>query len=323
MPSFGATARAALPCRPRATRPSTRGTPTTESRRHRVQQSWSAGHNNQMNHKELANTGIRLAEIGLGTWHYESGVEPLRTGIALGACFIDTAESYGTEEVVGRAIQGTRNKVFVATKVSPRHFRRSDVIRSAEASLRRLKTDYIDLYQLHWPNYAVPIEETMAAMEALVERGKVRFIGVSNFSVTDLKKAQAALSKYKIASNQVRYNLIDRTVEDGLLHYCREHDIAVLAYSPLAHGLGHIKERDRGQILRRVSAMTGKSEAQVALNWCISRAGVVVIPTASSIGHVEDDCGACDWRLSDDHIGLLDRGIKFSRRGYGETTLRE
>ena len=135
-----------------------------------------------MNHKELANTGTRLAEIGLGTWQYEGGVEPLRTGIALGACFIDTAESYSTEEVVGRAIQGIRNKVFVATKVSPRHFRRSDVIRSAEASLRRLKTDYIDLYQLHWPNYAVPIEETMAAMEKLVESGKIRFIGVSNFS---------------------------------------------------------------------------------------------------------------------------------------------
>ena len=99
-----------------------------------------------MNHKELANTGIRLAEIGLGTWQYEGGVEPLRTGIALGACFIDTAESYGTEEVVGRATQGIRNEVFVATKVSPRHFRRSDVIRSAEASLRRLKTDHIDLY---------------------------------------------------------------------------------------------------------------------------------------------------------------------------------
>ena len=275
-----------------------------------------------MKYKQFAGATLRLPEIGFGTWSYQGGVAPIRRGIDLGAFLIDTAESYGTEETVGEAVRGVRDRAFIATKALPRHFRHPDILTAADESLKRLRTDHIDLYQLHWPNYAVPIEETMAAMEALVERGKVRFIGVSNFSVTDLKKAQAALSKYKIASNQVRYNLIDRTIEGGLLRYCQEHDIAVVAYSPLAHGLGHIKERDRGQILRRVSAMTGKSEAQVALNWCISKAAVVAIPTASSIGHVEDDCGACDWRLSDDHIGLLDRGIKFSRRGYAETTLR-
>src|ERR1017187_10284944 len=131
--------------------------------------------------KELNQTGIRLPEIALGTWQYQGGVEPLRAGIALGANFIDTAEAYGTEEVVGQAIKGIREKVFLATKVSPRHFRRPDVIRAAEQSLRRLNTDYIDLYQLHWPNYSVPIGETMAAMEELVETGKIRFIGLSNF----------------------------------------------------------------------------------------------------------------------------------------------
>jgi len=255
-----------------------------------------------LKYKQFAGATLRLPEIGFGTWSYQGGVAPLRRGIDLGAFLIDTAESYGTEEIVGEAVRGVRDRAFIATKALPRHFRHPDILTAADESLKRLRTDHIDLYQLHWPNYAVPIEETMA--------------------VTDLKKAQAALSKYKIASNQVRYNLIDRTVEGGLLRYCQEHDIAVLAYSPLAHGLGHIKERDRGQILRRVSAMTGKSEAQVALNWCISKAAVVAIPTASSIGHVEDDCEACDWRLSDDHIGLLDRGIKFSRRGYAETTLR-
>src|SRR6266571_5700879 len=272
MPSFGATARAALPCRPRATPSSTRGTLTTESRRHRVQQSWNAGHNNQMNHKELANTGIRLAEIGLGTWHYESGVEPLRTGIALGACFIDTAESYGTEEVVGRAIQGIRNEVFVATKVSPRHFRRSDVIRSAEASLRRLKTDHIDLYQLHWPNYAVPVEETMAALEKLVESGKIRFIGVSNFSAAELRQAQANLSKNRIVSNQVRYSLVGRTIEYGLLQYCEANQITVIG-----HGLQNIHRYDPNNLLCRLIEISGKSQAQVVLNWCISHSAVVAI----------------------------------------------
>ena len=142
-------------------------------------------------------------------------------GITLGACFIDTAESYGTEEVVGLAIQGIRKEIFLATKVSPRHFRHADVIAAADASLKRLNTDYVDLYQLHWPNYTVPIEETMGAMEQLVDSGKVRFIGVSNFFVRDLKRAQKAMRKHKIVSNQVRYNLIDRTVETDLLEYCR------------------------------------------------------------------------------------------------------
>ena len=263
-----------------------------------------------MKYKHFARATLRLPEIGFGTWRYQGGVAPLRRGIDLGACLIDTAESYGTEEIVGEAVRGVRDRAFIATKALPRHFRHPDILTAADESLKRLRTEHIDLYQLHWPNYAVPIEETMAAMETLVERGKVRFIGVSNFSVTDLKKAQAALSKYRIASNQVRYSLIDRTIEGGLLRYCQEHDIAVVAYSPLAHGLGHIKERDRGQILRRVSAMTGKSEAQVALNWCISKTGVIAIPKADSIEHTVDNCHASGWRLSAEHVKMLERSIK-------------
>jgi diketogulonate reductase-like aldo/keto reductase len=159
--------------------------------------------------KELAKTGVALPEVALGTWQYHGGVEPLRVGIDLGANFIDTAESYGTEELVGQAIKGIRDKVFLATKVSPRNFRRPDVIRAAEQSLRRLNTDHIDLYQLHWPNYTVSIAETMAAMEELVETGKVRFIGVSNFSAREIAKAQATLLKNWIVSNKVRYNTMD------------------------------------------------------------------------------------------------------------------
>src|SRR5207249_11502185 len=146
---------------------------------------------------------------------------------------IDTAESYGTEEIVGEAIKGNRDRVFVADKVSPAHFRRSALLLAAERSLRRLRTDYIDLYQLQRPNYTVPIQETMAAMEELVEQGKIRFIGTCNFSATELKEAQAALSKCKIVSNQVRYNLVERTVEVELLRYCQETHLTVIAYSPL------------------------------------------------------------------------------------------
>src|SRR5260370_36973772 len=122
--------------------------------------------------------------VGLDTWNSGGGVEPLKRGIAVGGCLIGPAESYGTEEIVGEAVKGVRQCVFLATKVSPRHFRHRDLLLAADRSLQRLRTDYIDLYQLHWPNYLVPIEETMAAMERLVELGKNRFIGLSKFSVS-------------------------------------------------------------------------------------------------------------------------------------------
>jgi diketogulonate reductase-like aldo/keto reductase len=274
-----------------------------------------------MNYKCLADTTVRLPEIGLGTFNYKGGVEPLRIGIALGATLVDTAESYGTEEIVGEAIRGSRDRVFLATKVSPTHFRRPALLLAAERSLQRLRTDYIDLYQLHGPNYTVPIQETMAAMEELVEQGKIRFIGVCNFSVAEFKRAQASLSKYKIVSNQVRYSLVERSIESELLHYCQENRITVIAYSPLAKGLPHIKLRDPENILAHGAAMTGKTEAQVALNWCIVKNAVIAIPKATSIDHVVEDCAASDWRLSLDQIRLLE-GIGFRRRGRLEAALR-
>src|SRR5919106_4216617 len=132
--------------------------------------------------KQLGNTNVMVPEIGLGAWKYRGGVEPLRHGLALGASLIDTAEIYGTEEIVGRAIQDRREQVFLATKVSGSHLRHDDVLRAAEASLQRLHIDVIDLYQIHWPNQSVPLKETMRAMESLVDSGHIRYIGVSNFS---------------------------------------------------------------------------------------------------------------------------------------------
>lgn len=274
-----------------------------------------------MKYKELAKTGVVLPEVALGTWQYQGGVEPLRAGIAQGANFIDTAESYGTEEVVGQAIKGIREKVFLATKVSPRHFRRADVIQAAEQSLKRLNTDYIDLYQLHWPNYMVPIAETMAAMEELVEAGKIRFIGVSNFSAHEIAKAQATLTKNRIISNQVRYSIVDRTIENGLLEYCEGQQITVLAFSPLATGLENIRNYDRNDVLGSVANLMGKTRAQVALNWCICRAPVIAIFKANNTEHVRENCAASGWRLQPDQIGALNR-IPFHRRGLIERFAR-
>ena len=272
--------------------------------------------------RELANSGVRLPEIGFGTWNYHGGVQPLRTAIECGACLIDTAESYGTEEIVGEGIKGRRHQVFLATKVRPQNFRWRDLIAAAERSLRRLGTDHIDLYQLHWPNLTIPIEEPMRGMEDLVDSGKVRFIGVSNFSVRDLVNAQAALSRQRIAANQVRYSLIERTIEGGLLEYCQKKGIMVIAYSPLATGLRNIGAADPERVLRRVAQASAKSEAQVALNWCVSKETVIAIPKASTVAHVMEDVGASGWKLPPDLARLLENRIRYRRRGALEMRAR-
>ena len=275
-----------------------------------------------MNQKELAATGVYLPEIGLGTSNFAGGLVPLRRGVELGAVLIDTAERYGTEEIVGEALKELRNKVFMATKVSPAHFRRKDVLAAADDSLRRLNTDYIDLYQLHEPSLTIPIEETMSGMEELVDSGKVRFIGVSNFSLRQLKRVQAAMRKHKIVSNQVRYNLIDRTIEKELLPYCQKNGITIIAYGPLARGLSKIQRADSTGILEKVAVETGRSQAQIALNWCTAKPGVIAITKTDSTERIVEACNASGWRLTDDQLRRLDEGIKFRSRTPVEVFLR-
>jgi len=275
-----------------------------------------------MLHKRLGAAELTIPEIGLGTWQYRGSVQALRKGIELGARFIDTAEAYGTESFVGEVIRDIRNQVFLATKASPWNFRRKDLFQAADRSLQALKTDYIDLYQLHWPNSTIPIEETMGAMEELVNQGKIRFIGVSNFSLGELQRAQAALSRSPIVSNQVRYSLVDRSAEVGLLEYCQQNKVTLIAYSPLARGMHAIRKNDPAGVLRKVAAETGKTEAQVALNWCIARDSVVAIPKADSPEHVEENCVASDWRLTQGQIAVLNKEIRYRQRGRVEAALR-
>jgi diketogulonate reductase-like aldo/keto reductase len=272
--------------------------------------------------RELGKTSVRVPAIGIGTWRYSGGVEPLQAGLAQGALFIDTAESYGNEDVVAKAIQGQRDKVFLATKVSPGHFRYADVIQAAECSLKRLRTDRIDLYQLHWPNHTVRIQETMRAMGDLVDQGKIRFIGVSNFVGRDLVNAQKALTKHRIAANQVRYNLIDRTIESGLLEYCRQQGITVIAHSPLSNTLQAIRQNDPENVLEHIATAKSASVAQVAVHWCALQRDVLVIPKSNSVRHVEENCRALDFHLSPQEIELLNTKVRFHRRGMLETEAR-
>lgn len=272
---------------------------------------------------ELAKTGVSIAEIGIGTWEYHAGPRPLRMGLEAGALFIDTAESYGSEPVVGEAVRGLRDRVFLATKVSPQNFRPSDLRRSVEASLKRLGTDFVDLLQLHEPNPAVPIDDTMGAVAELITAGKVRFAGVSNFSVAQLQAAQKALGRFPIVSNQVRYNLIDRTIETDVLPYCRANHVTIIAYCPLARGLSRIRDCDPTGAIDELSRETGKSPAQIVLNWCVCQTGVVAIPKGNSVEHILDNCGASDWRLNKEQLARLDERVQHRRRNRFDRLLRQ
>jgi len=272
--------------------------------------------------KELGSTGLLLPEIGLGTWNYHGGSGPLRRGIEAGATFIDTAESYGTESVVGDVVRGMRDRMFIATKVSPQNFRGKDLKRSADGSLRTLGIDRIDLFQLHEPNPSIPIEETMGVMGDLVDAGKVRFIGVCNFSVRQLEQAQAALGERRIVSNQVRYSIIDRTIDTGLLQYCQAHHITVIAYSPLGRQFSRISDCDPSGVIDELARVTGKSPAQIVINWCLCKEQVVAIPKGNSTQHILDNCGGSDWRLSQEQLALLDSRIQYRRRSRFDSLVR-
>jgi diketogulonate reductase-like aldo/keto reductase len=229
-----------------------------------------------------------------------AGIEALRLGLDLEMKFIDTAEMYGaghSEEVVARALVGRRDTVFVASKVSPRHFAYDDVLDAARRSLKRLGLKQMDLYQLHWPSSKIPIAETMRAMEKLVKDGLTRYIGVSNFSVEQMREAQQSLSREKFVSNQVEFSLIDRSVEARILPYCQKEGLTLIAYSPL--GQGKIP-RGRGssfKVLDEIAGNLGKSRNQVALNWILQHDSVVAIPKAADTDHVKENAEVADWKL--------------------------
>jgi diketogulonate reductase-like aldo/keto reductase len=214
---------------------------------------------------------------------------------------VDTAEIYGSEPLVAEAIaQVKREEVFLATKVWPFHLHRDSLIRALEKSLGRLKTSYVDLYQVHWPSGRVPISETMGAMEEMVRAGKVRYVGVSNFNLKQTEAANSALPKSQLAAVQLDYSLIHREVENEILPYCQANGIALLAYFPLGHG----KLVSDSRIVSLASKY-GKTNSQVALRWLAQKRGVFPIPRASSAVHVQENAGGGGWELThEDEVGL-------------------
>lgn len=262
-----------------------------------------------MRFKEFAATTTKVSEIGMGTYYdpawiatafigwkrgAKSKVEAIRKGLDSGITLIDTAEIYGSERLVAEAVrERKRDDIFLASKVWSSHLHRDSVTRAFNKSLKRLGTSYIDLYQVHFPNSRVPILETMQAMEGLVREGKLKHVGVSNFSLAQIKEAQAALPRTELSSVQLAYSLVHRDVEAEILPFCDRERIALLAYYPLGHG-----QLPKESGLDGVARVHGRSRSPVALRWLADKRVVFPIPRASRSAHVAENAGASDWDLS-------------------------
>jgi diketogulonate reductase-like aldo/keto reductase len=252
-----------------------------------------------------------MPRLGLGTWHMgeapsqrASEIAALRAGIDLGMRLIDTAEMYAdgrAEELVGEAIRGRRDDVFLVTKFYPHHATRKDLITACERSLERLRVDGIDLYLLHWPG-RVPLAETVEALERLVDAGKIERWGVSNFDVDDMEQLAAVEGGGQVFANQVLYNPARRGIEFDLLAWCREHEVQVMAYSPLDEGALTADRR-----LASIGEALGATASQVAIAWVLRQPGVCAIPKAGRIEHVRDNAKALELKLDDETLRAIDR----------------
>jgi len=268
-------------------------------------------------------SGRALPVLGQGTWGMgedraarAAEVAALRLGLQLGMSLIDTAEMYGeggAEEVVGEAIAGRRDQVYLVSKVYPHNASRDGVRAACERSLHRLGTDRLDLYLLHWRG-SVPLEETLAAFEQLRDAGKILDYGVSNFDLDDMLEAAALPGGAGIAANQVLYNLAQRGIEWDLLAWCRKRGIPVMAYSPLESSTSEQATLLGSAQLRDVAHRHGKTPAQIALAWLLRQSGVVTIPKAVRLEHVRANSEALDIVLTGEDLAQLDAGFATPHR---------
>ncbi|ESY66651.1 MULTISPECIES: aldo/keto reductase [Mesorhizobium] len=266
-------------------------------------------------------SGEAIAVLGQGTWKMGEDIRrrgdevaALRLGLDLGVTLIDTAEMYasgGAEEVVAEAIAGRRDEVFLVSKVLPSNASRAGVQRSCENSLKRLATDRIDLYLLHWPG-SVPLAETVEAFEALKKAGKIRHWGVSNFDIEEMEDLAGLPNGGNVQTNQVLYNLVRRGLEFDLAPWSRKRGIPLMAYSPVEQGA-----LARNARLDAVAARHGATAAQIALAWVMQQEGVISIPKASSQEHVRQNFAALDIKLTGEDLADLDRAFPPPTRKRG------
>jgi diketogulonate reductase-like aldo/keto reductase len=265
-------------------------------------------------------SGEPIPVFGLGTWMMgevdkkrADEVAALKLGLDLGATLIDTAEMYGdgeAEDIVGEAIAGRRDGLFLVSKVLPENASRKDTVAACEGSLKRLRTDRIDLYLLHWRG-STPLQHTLEAFIQLQREGKIRHWGVSNFDTDDMEELLALPGGDTCATNQVLYNLKRRRIEYDLVPFCRERNIPIMAYSPIEQGrlLGVAA-------LKEVASRHEATTAQVALAWLLGKPATIVIPKATNAVHLRENFAALDLKLTDDDVAVLDRAFPPPEKKY-------
>lgn len=257
-------------------------------------------------------SGVKVPVLGIGTWKMGQGagdveeINAIKYALDLGMTHIDTAEIYSdgrAEELVGVAIKGwDRKKLFITSKVFQHHLSYQEVLAAIKGSLRRLDTDYLDLYLIHWPNHEIPLSETIQAMDKIVDDGLVKQIGVSNFD-TGLLKEAGGLTKHSIFTDQVEYSLLEKEPEEGLLRYCQQNDILLTAYSPL--GKGNLSSVVSHPIILEISKKYDKTPVQIALNYLIAQPNVIAIPKSSNKKHLDEIVGSVGWELENEDIKKL------------------
>jgi diketogulonate reductase-like aldo/keto reductase len=272
--------------------------------------------------RRFGSTGREVAIIGQGTWNIEQAdaamaIAALRRGLDLGMTHIDTAEIYGSgdaEALVGAAIAGRRDEVFLVSKVLPHNASRNGTIAACERSLKRLKTDRLDCYLLHWRG-SHPLADTVAAFERLSADGKILSWGVSNFDVDDLDELSQAAGPAKPACNQVLYHLRERAIEHTVIPWCEENGVAIVAYSPFGHAGGFPEPHSAGgRVLQEIADRYKGAPRQVALSFLTRRSSLFAIPKASNPAHAEENAGAGALDLSDAELARIDAAFPLGPR---------
>jgi diketogulonate reductase-like aldo/keto reductase len=257
---------------------------------------------------------VNVPAIGQGTWYIDHGdrkqaIEALRRGLDLGMSHIDTAEMYGdAEPVVAEAIAGRRDEVFLVSKVLPSNASRRGTVAACERSLKRLKTDRLDCYLLHWRG-SYPLVETVAAFDELIAAGKIKSWGVSNFDADDLDELLEVAGEGRIACNQVLYHLRERAIEHAVIPWCEAHGVAVVAYSPFGHDDFPAANTAQGRVLGEIAAAHGATPRQVALSFLVRRPSVFAIPKAATVAHAADNAGTLHLKLSADDLARIEKAF--------------
>ena len=276
----------------------------------------------------FGHTGVSVPRIGLGTWYLEQSepkvaIDAVKLAIDLGLTHIDTAELYGSgraETLVGQGIAGRRDEVFLVSKIIPDNASRKGTIKHCEQTLKRLGTDHLDCYLIHWPG-SHPLEDTIAALEELVKTGKARAWGVSNFDEHELQSALEIAGPGRIACNQVLYHLEERTIEHAVLPWCEENGVAVVGYTPFGQHRSFPPRGPGGAVLTQIAERHGATTRQVALAFLTRRADLFAIPKSTQPEHLRENAGALRLDLSPADVAAIDKAFPLGRRRRGVAML--